>query len=126
MLELVGTVTRQRAALYEPAPDDLDDAHAAVWRAIRHLFPERAMVDQADYGCLLVSWTLRGPRVGSRHYAAPVIIKIETGLLLALWTCDAESRADIEDLLAADVAEALQSYDPHSRVPRCGVIALGE
>jgi hypothetical protein len=125
MVELVGTDPQQRAARREPALDDLDDAHAIVWQAIRHLFPGRAMVDQTDYGCLLVSWTLRGARPGSRHFAAPVIIRIETGLLLALWTCDAASRADIADLVAADVAEALQSYDPRSREPRCGVILLG-
>jgi hypothetical protein len=114
------------AAPAAAARDDLDEAHAAVWEAIRHLFPASAMVDQADYGCLLVSWTVRDPVRRTKHFAAPVIVRIEQGLLLALWTSDDDARREIASFLALDVAEALQDYDPHSRVPRCGVIVLGE
>ena len=130
MLELVQSpslsLSPPRIARFEPAWDDLDEAHAAVWDAIRHLFPRHAMVDQADYGCLVVSWSLGKGRKSAAHYAAPVIIRIATGLLLALWTCDEDSRRDIANLQADCVREALVSYDPHSRVTRCGVIALGE
>lgn len=129
MLELARSPTPSQSHLPAPSGDEscaLDEAHAAVWQAIRHLFPREAMVDQADYGCLLVSWQMRGARRGSRHFAAPIIIRIEQGLLLALWTCDEGCRGEIAGLLAADVAEALQDYDPRSRVPRCGVVLLGE
>ena len=115
-----------RRTRFEPAWDDLDEAHAAVWDAIRHLFPAHAMVDQTDYGCLVVSWSLKGPRSASTHFAAPVIIRIDPCLLLALWTCDEESRNDIAQLQAPVVEAALDTYDPYSRVPRCGVILLGD
>ncbi|MEJ6023171.1 hypothetical protein [Ramlibacter sp. PS4R-6] len=126
MLELVRSSPQPRIARYDPAWDDLDEAHAAVWDAVRHLFPAHAMVDQADYGCLVVSWLLREGARRASHFAAPVVIRIEPGLLLALWTCDEESRRDIASLQAAIVEEALDSYDPHSRETRCGVIVLGE
>lgn len=115
-----------RAPRYEPAWDDLDDAHGAVWEAIKHLFPENAMVDQTDYGCLVVSWALGGRGHRASHFAQPVIIRIAPGLLVALWACDEEGRRDIANLQADPVGEALETYDPHSRVPSCGVIELGE
>lgn len=126
MLELVRSHLSPRIARPDPAREDLDEAHDAVWQAVRHLFPEHAMVDQVDYGCLLVSWALRGPRRGASHFAAPVMIRIEPNLLLALWTCDAQSRRDIASLQAPLVEEALAAYDPFSRVPRCGVVVLGD
>lgn len=126
MLDLVRAQNQARLARFEPAWEDLDDAHAAVWEAIRHLFPTRAMVDQTDYGCLVISWPVREARRVSSHFAAPVIIRIEPGLLLALWTCDGESRRDIANLQVHRVEEGLEAYDPFSRVPRCGVIVLGE
>jgi hypothetical protein len=53
---------------------ELDEPHRAIWRAIRHLFPAQAMVDQTDYGCMVVSWPLRSGRRGGRaavHFARP-------------------------------------------------------
>lgn len=115
-----------RIARYEAAWDDLDEAHAAIWDAVSHLFPPHAMVDQTDYGCLVVSWSLReGGRHGT-HFAAPVIIRIAPGLLLALWTCDEESRGDIAQLQVETVSEALEDYDPYSRIATRGAIELGE
>lgn len=126
MLELVRSHTSPRIARYEAARDDLDEAHDAVWQAVRHLFPSNAMVDQVDYGCLLVSWALGGRRRGTAHFAAPIMIRIEPNLLLALWTCGAEGRREIAAMQVPVVEQALESYDPHSRVPRCGVVILGE
>ena len=105
---------------------DLDDAHGAIWQAVRHLFPEHAMVDQADYGCIVVSWKLRDPMRRGTQFAAPVMIRVEPGLLLALWTCDGESRREIAHLQVEAVSNALAGYEPRSRVPSCGVIVLGE
>jgi hypothetical protein len=83
-------------------------------------------VDQADHGCMVVSWKLREPMRKGTHFAAPVMIRIEPGLLLALWTCDGESRRDIAQLQVETVRNALATYEPRSRVPSCGVILLGE
>lgn len=122
--ELVRTSAR-----YGPVPlaDDveLDEPHRAVWRAVRHLFPAHAMVDQVDYALLLVSWQLRGSRADSAQLAAPVMIRIEAGLLLALWTCDPQERDVIANDLEDVVRTHLDDYDPRSRVPTCGVIVLG-
>jgi hypothetical protein len=124
MLELVRSNAPRYSPRYEPAWDDLDEAHAAVWDAIRPLFPPQAMADQTDYGVLVVSWQIRGRR--SSHFAAPVIVRIDPGLLVALWTCDEESRREIAMLQVDAVREALDGYDPHSRIPTCGVVQLGE
>jgi hypothetical protein len=126
MLELVRSHTKPRMARYEFAWHGLDEAHGAVWQAIRDLFPSHAMADQTDYGCLLISWSLRDGRRACTHFAAPVIVRIAPGLLVALWTCDEQSRRDIAELQAQIVSDALADYDPHSRVPSCGVIVLGE
>jgi hypothetical protein len=125
MLELVRSHNEARLARSQAQWEELDEVHAAIWQAIRHLFPARAMVDQTDYGLLVVSWPLREPRRTSSHFAAPVMIRIEPGLLLALWTCDGDGRRDIANLQARIVEDGLEAYDPHSRVPRCGVIVLG-
>ena len=127
MLETV----RERAAPYrllrdEPEWQVLDEPHAAIWEAVRQLFPRHALVTQTDYGYMMVSWSLEGRRPGSRHMAAPVIIRIRPGLLLALWTCDPEARDAIAREQEATLREALAGYNPHSRVPTCGVIELGD
>jgi len=128
MLELVRShsprAARRAATHQERARDDLDDAHAAIWKAIRPLFPAQAMADQTDYGVLVVSWPLRGAR--SFHFAAPVIVRIDPGLLVALWTCDEETRRQIAMLQVDAVRDALERHDPHSRIPTCGVVQLGE
>ena len=132
MLELVRShpqraahhAPHRAAARHQPAWDDLDDAHAAIWDEIRPLFPAQAMADQTDYGVLLVSWPLRGAR--SFHFAAPVIVRIDPGLLVALWSCDDAGRREIAMLQVDAVREALDRYDPYSRIPTCGVVRLGE
>ena len=129
MLELVREHTAART-LARPEREDeawrLDEPHRAVWDAIRHLFPTHAMANQVDHGCLLVSWTLRDGRRACTHFAAPVMIRIGPGLLLALWTCGREERREIAALQAETVRDALAGYDPHSRIPTCGVIQLGD
>lgn len=124
MLELVRTRTDRRAARTEEW--ELDEPHAALWQGIRHLFPPHATPTQADCGYMMVSWTLRDGRRACTHWAAPIIIRIESGLLLALWTCDPEDRIAIACVQADTVREALYGYDPHSRMPTCGVIVLGD
>jgi hypothetical protein len=103
----------------------LDEPHRAIWRAVRHLFPAHAMVDQVDYALLLVSWKLPGRRGASAQFAAPVMIRIEAGLLLALWTCEPQERDAIAREQEDVVRACLDGYDPHSRVPTCGVIVVG-
>jgi len=129
MLELVREHTQARTIARHVHVDeawDLDEPHRAVWEAIRRLFPAHAMVDQVDHGCLLVSWTLREGRRGGAQFAAPVMIRIGAGLLLALWTCEGVLRREIAAQQAEVVGEALACYDPHSRIPSCGVILLGD
>ena len=129
MLELVREHTTARTLARHERDDiarRLDEPHGAVWDAIRHLFPAHAMVDQVDHGCLLVSWSLRDGRRACTHFAAPVMVRIGPGLMLALWTCADGERGEIAALQAEAVREALAGYDPHSRIPTCGVILLGE
>ena len=105
---------------------DAGDPHAAVWQAIRPLFPLHACATPTGYGAMVVSWTLRDGRLACTQWAAPVIIRIEPGLLLALWTSEPDDRMAIAALQVETVREALYGYDPHSRVPSCGVIVLGD
>ena len=125
MQDLVRSRTARRAERNTLAWG-LDDPHAAVWHAIRHLFPLHACATPTGYGGMMVSWTLRDGRLACTQWAAPVMIRIEPGLLLALWTCDPEDRIAIAALQTDAVREALYGYDPHSRVPSCGVIVLGD
>ncbi len=111
----------------QPSADvELDEPHLAIWNAIAHLFPAHAMVDQVDYGWLLVSWELPPGRGASAHFAAPVMLRIEPGLLLALWTCEPHERDEIAREQEGAVRVRLDEYDPNSRLPSCGVIVLGE
>lgn len=126
MLQFVRPGTPPRIARFVPVWEDLDEVHDAVWQALRPLFPRNAMVDQTDYGSLLVSWELQGSRRKGTHFAAPVMIRIGPGLLVALWTCDGEDRHDIAQHQVETVRDALAAYDPHSRIPSCGVIQLGD
>lgn len=129
MLELVRehTASRTRAPVHVNDDDGwgLDKPHQALWDAVRHLFPPEAMVDQVDHGCLLISWPLRSLR-GSTHFAAPIVIRVASGLLLALWTCGRMERREIASLQVETVKQALSAYDPYSRMPTCGVIELGD
>lgn len=109
----------------DDASPGLDDAHLAVWDAVRHLFPAHAMVDQTGHGYLLVSWTMPGRRPGATYYAAPVILRIDAGLLLALWTTGPVERKAIARLQERTVRQALADHEPSSRVPTLGVVELG-
>jgi hypothetical protein len=126
MLEMVRMRAEPPHAVREEPEWAMDEPHAAVWEAIRPLFPLRAMATQTDYGYMVVSWPLRRDRRASTHFAAPVVIRIEPGLLLALWTCDPDERDSIAREQVETVREQLESYDPHARVPTCGVIVIGE
>jgi hypothetical protein len=130
-------MVRAKSRVVRPPPmpardagaSELDEPHRAIWQAIRHLFPAHAMVDQTDYGCMLVSWLLVSVRRDGRrcrHFAAPVVIRLQPGLMLALWTCDPAERDEIAHEQVPVVREHLAGYDPHARVPTCGVIVLGE
>jgi hypothetical protein len=124
--ELVRLGGRARAMSQPPAEAALDQPYLAVWNAISHLFPAHAMVDRVDYGWLLVSWRLPCGRGAATHFAAPLMIRIEPGLLLALWTCEPHERNEIAREQEDTVRACLDEYDPHSRVPTCGVVVLGE
>lgn len=120
---------RRPAPLPEADTSALDEPLRAVWRAVSHLFPAHAMVDQADCGCLVVSWLLHGEGHRTQHgshFAAPVILRLQPGLLLALWTCDPALREEIAREQEPIVREQLAGYEPRSRVPTCGVIVLGD
>jgi hypothetical protein len=107
-------------------PAGLDAAHAAVWDAISHLFPPHAMVNQTDEGYLVISWTLPGALGRCARFAAPLMIRIEPALLLALWTTDVIERKAIARLQARVVRRELTEYDPLARIPTARVIVLGE
>lgn len=107
----------------EPETTTLDDAHAAVWEAVRHLFPTHAIASQTDYGRLMVSWEIEG--LTCTHFAAPVLMRVEPGLLLALWTCKPDEREIITMEFEPIVRAHLAGYDPVSRVPTCRVVVLG-
>jgi hypothetical protein len=124
MLEFVRESSAPRVVPQEPE-GDLDEAHAAIWRAVRHLFPRNAEVTQSDYGYLMVSWRMPARRGGS-HHAAPIVIHIEPGLMLALWASEGEDRQEIAALQVDTVREALAGYDPDSRIPTCDMIVLGD
>jgi len=104
----------------------LDDAHAALWHAVRHLFPAHAMVDQTGDGQLLISWTIAGATAGSLLLATPVMIRIEPGLLFALWTGDFIERRALARLQERTVRAALAGHDPLARIPTTPLIVLGE
>jgi hypothetical protein len=123
--EMVRLLGRPDGPAQLPDDAELDEPHRAVWGALRHLFPAHAMVDQVDYGLLLVSWQLSGYRCESAQLAAPIMIRIEAGLLLALWTCEPQERDAIAREQEDVVRAHLDGYDPRSRVPTCGVIVLG-
>jgi len=115
----------QQLAFSETTPWDLDEPHAAMWQALRNFFPSHAIPTQTDCGYMMVSWKLHDS-FPSSSWAAPIMIRIRPGLLLALWTCDPEARIDIACAEAESVHEALYDYDPHSRVSTCDVIELGD
>lgn len=116
------------APLYEAdeAASGLDEAHASVWDAVRQLFPAHAMVDQTDAGFLVVSWTLKGSGRGGTVFATPIMLRIDTGLLLALWTTSGIERRAIAGLQLSKVREALAGYDARERQSPLGVIVLGD
>ena len=113
----------ERLRFREPDTSALDEAHLAVWDAVRHLFPAHAIVCQTDHGRLMVTWAIEG--LTSTHFAAPVLMRIEPGLLLALWTCEPDERELITMEFEPVVRAQLANHDPQSRVPTCGVIVLG-
>ena len=121
---LVRTRSEHLAAREDDAVH-LEAPHLAVWHAIRNLFPPHAMVSQTDYGCMLVSWTLRDGRRACTQFAAPIMIRLRSELMLALWTSDPKDREAIAHAQADVVREALAGYDPHTHKPTSEENELG-
>jgi len=126
MLELARERIEARRASREDNETSMDEPHAAIWQAVRHLFPRSAVVTQTDHDCMMITWLLERDFDSCARFAAPVMIRLLPGLLLALWTCDPDERHAIAMEQEFDVSEQLADYDANTRTPRYGMVVLGE
>lgn len=104
---------------------DLDAARMLLWKAIQHLFPAHAEVTQTDNGAIAITWAMRSEGSGRRGFSAPILIRPEPGLILALWTSAPADRQRIAEMQEMDVRLGLFGYEPDETLPRARVIVLG-
>jgi hypothetical protein len=71
----------------------LDDVRAAFWQAYRHLFPPHALAAQTGAGAIVISWSVADDPHALHPYAAPVVLRFDTGLLERMAQADADERS---------------------------------
>ncbi|MEP6791132.1 MAG: STAS/SEC14 domain-containing protein [Ramlibacter sp.] len=110
----------------EPATgaSPMEPAHAALWDAMRHLFPLHAQAIQLPNATLAISWATSEP--GAVYdMAVPITVRLEPQLMESLLAADDEQRKRIAADQETAFRAGLMGYDPYSAVPRARVIVLG-
>lgn len=110
---------------HTPGIHALDSVRAAVWQAYRHLFPPHSRAAQTDQGSIVISWSTRGDPDASHPYAAPVLLRLDEGLLQQLRNSDAVERKALAARHEPALRVGLRGYDPFVREPKARVVVLG-
>jgi hypothetical protein len=103
----------------------MDPARAAVWQAVRHLFPLHAKAIQLPNGTLAISWSIASQPDALYDMAAPITVRLEPALVEQLRMANPEQRKRIAAQQEAAFRAGLVGYDPFTVVPRARVIVLG-
>lgn len=103
----------------------LDPPHAAIWGAVRHLFPKHAQAIQLPNGTLAISWAVRHQSGAHHEMATPITVRLEPGLMASLREADDEQRKAIAAQQEAVFRAGLMGYDPFVAMPSARVIVLG-
>ncbi|MDB5875191.1 MAG: hypothetical protein JWQ07_4633 [Ramlibacter sp.] len=113
----------------EPPPEIdntlMEAAHAAIWDAVRHLFPRHAQAIQLPNGSLAISWSVAHQAGAHYDMATPITVRLEPDLIDSLTLADPEQRKRIATHQEAAFRAGLMGYDPYAAVPSARVIILG-
>lgn len=103
----------------------LGPANAAIWDAVRHLFPLHAQAIQLPNGSLAISWSVAGQAGAHYDMATPITVRLEPDLMESLKMVDTDQRKRIAAHQEAAFRAGLMGYDPYAAVPSARVIVLG-
>lgn len=103
----------------------LDPVRAAIWQAVRHLFPSHAKAIQLPNGSLAISWSVANQPDALHEMATPINIRLEPELVERLRFANHEQRKRIATHQEAAFRAGLVGYNPFTDVPRARVIVLG-
>ncbi|MES2634261.1 MAG: hypothetical protein V4669_14920 [Pseudomonadota bacterium] len=119
--------TPEEAAAPPARTSSLDPARAAIWAAVRHLFPPHAQAIQLPTGTLAISWPISKQQHRDARYemATPITVRLEPDLLESLNVATAEQRKRIASNQEAAFRAGMIGYDPYTAVPKARVIVLG-
>ena len=103
----------------------LEPPHAAIWEAVRHLFPKHAQAIQLPNGTLAISWAVKHQSGAYHEMATPITVRLEPGLAATMLAADDARRKAIATEQEAVFRAGLMGYDPYAAVPSARVIVLG-
>ena len=103
----------------------LDSIRAVFWEAYRHLFPPHSVSAQTRHGSLVISWSITDEPDARYPYAAPVVLRFEEDLLVAMAKADLRQRLRIAQNHEPTLREGMRGYDPFSRFPNARVVTIG-
>ena len=113
----------------EPAGDSdrtmMGPAQAAIWEALRHLFPLHAQAVQLPNGTLAISWAVPQHEGALYEMATPISVRLDPHLEERLRLAGAEERKRIAAQQESMFRAGLMGYDPATDVPKARVITLG-
>ncbi|TWO72420.1 hypothetical protein FN976_06885 [Caenimonas sedimenti] len=108
-----------------PGVAPLDGVRAVFWQAYRHLFPPHSLAGQTPNGSIVISWSVVDDPHASHPYAAPVLLRLDEGLVDLMASSDAGQRRRIAQTHEPTLREGLRGYDPFARIPNARVVSLG-
>ena len=100
-------------------------AQAAIWDAMRHLFPLHAQAVQLPNGTLAISWAVPRHEGALYEMATPISVRLDPHLEERLRLAGDEERKRIAAQQETMFRAGLMGYDPATDVPKARVITLG-
>ena len=100
-------------------------AQAAIWDAVRHLFPVHAQAIQLPNGTLAISWAVPRQEGALYEMATPISVRLDPQLEKQLRLAGADERKRIAAEQETSFRAGLLGYNPATDVPKARVITLG-
>lgn len=103
----------------------MDELRAEIWEALRHLFPDNAVVVALENGSLLISWRTNDDPFRPNKRSAPIYLRFDATLVSEMQNATPKTREVIAARSVDTVKAGLWGYEPDDPLLNARFIVLG-
>ena len=103
----------------------MGEIHAEFWEAMRHLFPQNAVVIALEQGDLLISWKTNDDPFRPNKRSSPIYLRFDPVLVDTMRQASPRQRELLATQEAETVKAGLWGYQPDDPVHNARFIVLG-